>query len=429
MVGVIFKVDPPRRWTRRTISVLIDTGPVGDPSWRWSLGTVLRLVGPGSVPFGFLMFAVQNQVLRTNYGVGSISLGIALLIGGAIVAARFQPPVAWLMLLGALVWTAATATALTGDPWPFNVPQLFAVLVVQFALSRDSRVWISLPAWAVMLLVGSVIGRSVPEVLAQQNLLLVGMLSGAALVVGSAVRVSNRARRRVAEEERLTARERERRALLEERTRIARELHDVVAHHMSVITVQASTAEYRIAGLSEPARAEFESIADQARESLTEMRRLLAVLRSEDDAVLRAPQPGLERVDALIDSATRAGIRINRSIADLPEDLPEAVSLAGYRIVQESLSNVVRHASGAETFVTVAVDVGELMVSVVNTAPSSQVKKTAPLPGAGLGLAGMRERVSLAGGRVTAEPTSEGGFVVEAVLPLRAKGMDEENRT
>ncbi|MFD7418269.1 sensor histidine kinase, partial [Kitasatospora purpeofusca] len=205
--------------------------------------------------------------------------------------------------------------------------------------------------------------------------------------------------------------------LLEERTRIARELHDVVAHHMSVITVQADSAPYRISGLSEPAQEEFASIAAAARESLGEMRRLLSVLRSDGTEGDRAPQPGLDRLQQLVEATVRAGLPAELSLAAELGEVPPAVDLSAYRIVQEALANVVRHAPGARTQVSVRAAAGHLNVLVVNgPAP----KPAAPLESAGTGhgLVGMRERVRLTGGTLDTGPLPDGGFRVAARMPL-----------
>ncbi|MYW31088.1 histidine kinase, partial [Streptomyces sp. SID2119] len=146
--------------------------------------------------------------------------------------------------------------------------------------------------------------------------------------------------------------------------------HDVVAHHMSVITVQADSAPYRISGLPKAAEEEFTAIAAAARESLGEMRRLLSVLRSEGTEGDRAPQPGLDRLQQLVEATVRAGLpaelALSKELASGRGEVPPAVALSAYRIVQEALANVVRHAPGARTRVLVAPERGHLLVLVVN---------------------------------------------------------------
>jgi len=202
--------------------------------------------------------------------------------------------------------------------------------------------------------------------------------------------------------------------VLEERARIARELHDVVAHHMSLIAVRAETAPYRLPGLPEAARAEFGSLSEVAREALTEMRRLLGVLRNDQPAAL-APQPQLADLPELIDAARQAGVSVELSAPSALGRVPPGVGVCAYRIVQESLSNASQHAPGAAVTVSVGHDDGAVLLRVANGPGAS------PGPsghGPGHGLTGMRERVALLGGSLSAGPAPDGGFVISAVLPV-----------
>ena len=216
--------------------------------------------------------------------------------------------------------------------------------------------------------------------------------------------------------------ERARRAVLEERTRIARELHDVVAHHMSLIAVQAETAPYRLSDLPESAVAEFGSLSGVAREALAEMRRLLGVLRYDQPAGL-APQPQLSDLPALVDAARRAGVSVELAVPGAMSDVPSSVAVCAYRIVQESLSNASQHAPGAAVSVSVGHDPGVVLLRVANGpggpgGPGGPAGPSRREPGPGHGLTGMRERVALLGGSLSAGPSDGGGFVVSAVLPL-----------
>jgi signal transduction histidine kinase len=247
------------------------------------------------------------------------------------------------------------------------------------------------------------------------------------------------------------ARERERGAVLEERARIARELHDVVAHHMSMIAVQAETAPYRLAAaaaaaesgaadLPEPVLTEFAAISDAAREALTQMRGLLGVLRSEtagqaagppdnsnrrgdraETAAELAPQPRLEDVPGLVDAARRAGTAIDLTMPADQSSLPPGVGLAAYRIVQESLSNAGRHAPGAAVSVVVEQQPRTVALNIRNGPPATAGQQNAD--GTGHGLVGMRERVALLGGSLEAGPEADGGFTVRAVLPTGTAGL------
>ncbi|MEJ2857738.1 MULTISPECIES: sensor histidine kinase [unclassified Saccharothrix] len=196
--------------------------------------------------------------------------------------------------------------------------------------------------------------------------------------------------------------ERDAKAALVERARIAREMHDVVAHHMSMVAVRCETAPYRIAGLPEAGLKEFAELGDAARAAIADMQGLLGVLRSADQQPDHAPQPGLADITALAPNASVTGA-----------DVPPAVGLTAYRVVQEALTNAHRHAPGS----TVSV-----VVSVVGEALEVFVRNTAGGPsrggGGGHGLVGMRERVAVHGGSVTAEPAPDGGFAVRARIPL-----------
>jgi len=240
-------------------------------------------------------------------------------------------------------------------------------------------------------------------------------------------------RRRLAAQTRQTERQSERNAVLTERARIARELHDVVAHHMSMIAVQAETAPYRLAaepgasGLPEPVQREFAALSQAAREALNEMRGLLGVLRSPDagdsdgGARRRAqagaeltPQPRLEDVPELVASARRSGASVTLEMPDNSKKLPQGVGLTVYRIVQESLSNAARHAPGSAISVVVEQAPPDVRITVKNDPPATSQP---PADGTGHGLTGMRERVALLGGELRAGQEADGGFAVRATFP------------
>jgi signal transduction histidine kinase len=225
-----------------------------------------------------------------------------------------------------------------------------------------------------------------------------------------------RAQRALTVQAEQTEAERERRAVLEERARIARELHDVVAHHMSLVAVRAETAPYRLTDLTDPVRAEFASLSDTAREALADMRRLLGVLRDDQPAAL-APQPRLTDVPALVDAARQAGVTVELSLPATLDQVPSAVAVCAYRIVQESLSNASQHAPGTPVTVTVHRDPAAVVLLVAN-GPGVHSVRAGGTRGTGHGLAGMRERVALLGGSLSAGPTPDGRFLVSAVLPL-----------
>jgi signal transduction histidine kinase len=238
-------------------------------------------------------------------------------------------------------------------------------------------------------------------------------------VIGDQVRASSE--RLVVERERSlqAARERDANARLDalaERHRIARELHDVVAHGLSVMIVQADGAVYAADDHPEAPRQALGVIAATGRESLVEMRRLLGLLRGADEAAATAPQPGLAAISQLAAGFREAGVNVDLSLPDPLPQTPAGVALAAYRIVQEALTNVLKHAGRAEASVVVSADSQRLLVRVSN-APGDRVPTSDP--GDGLGLMGMRERVRLLGGRLAAGPHGD-GFEVSAELPLDA---------
>ncbi|USX55094.1 sensor histidine kinase [Lentzea sp. HUAS12] len=241
-----------------------------------------------------------------------------------------------------------------------------------------------------------------------QFTLMAGAVVGGALVLGNAMRL-----RRIAEAD--SAEHHARATKLEERAVIARELHDVVAHHMSVLALRAGSARYRFDGLPSEVVTEFDEMQSTAREGLTEMRRLLGVLRNENGELATAPQPRVEEIADLVDRLRGAGVAVSLEVEGNVRDVPAGVALSAYRIAQEALSNAVRHAPGSTVDVEISATPGELRLVVANGAP------TAPVPASDgrtrHGLLGMRERVTALGGAFRAGPDG-GGFVVAVTLPL-----------
>lgn len=221
--------------------------------------------------------------------------------------------------------------------------------------------------------------------------------------------------------------EQARSTLLEERARIARELHDVVAHHMSVIAVRAETAPFRIPDLPEAVKDDMAETSAIAREALTEMRRLLGVLRGADADPERVPQPGMDRLEGLVAAVEGAGLTVDVRVEGDQRPLPPAMELSAYRILQEALSNALRHAPAAPAAVEVRYEAERLRLRVRNDRP--RVPGANPVAGAaGHGIVGMRERAAMLGGTLSAGPTSDGGYMVEAVLPLAATPAEDHSR-
>jgi signal transduction histidine kinase len=205
-------------------------------------------------------------------------------------------------------------------------------------------------------------------------------------------------------------------AAVAERARIARELHDVIAHNVSVMVVQADGASYALATDPGRAREALAAISATGRQALAEMRRMLGVLRREEDGPteLRAPQPGVGELGELLDQARMAGLPVSFTVEGVPRPLPGGVALAAYRIVQESLTNTRKHAGPVASASVVL----RYSADTVVLAISDDGRGAAAPDGAGHGLTGMRERVAMYGGSVAAGPRSGGGFEVVATLPL-----------
>jgi signal transduction histidine kinase len=215
------------------------------------------------------------------------------------------------------------------------------------------------------------------------------------------------------------AQEDARRQVVEERLRIARELHDVVAHTMATINVQAGSAAHVLATRPEVAAEALQSIKTASKDGLRELRAILNVLRQADDADPIQPAPGLAQLDTLVAGARRAGLETTLAVTGTAVPLPAAADLAAYRIIQESLTNTIRHAGPATATVSVSYTGDDVRISVTDTGLGQPVG-TAQTTSAGHGLAGMRERAAAVGGSVDTGPAPGGGFRVTARLPLPA---------
>jgi signal transduction histidine kinase len=225
------------------------------------------------------------------------------------------------------------------------------------------------------------------------------------------------------------------RAAERERTRIARELHDVVAHHVSLMAVQAEAATSLLPDRPEQARRSVEIIGDTARQALTELRRLLGVLRSPSERLETTPSASLGELGEVLDQVRGAGLAVDLEVVGTPGPLAPGVDLTAYRIVQEALTNTIRHAQASRAAVTLSYEPGYITVRVADSGPGGGPppgengsaaaagpgsSRRVPLPaGAGLGLAGIAERVASCGGNLTVGPTPAGGFAVTARLPSR----------
>jgi signal transduction histidine kinase len=396
-----------RRVWHGLIRVLI--GPDPSPVWRWR-SPQGRRTAYAALGVATLALCVVNLVPGVAEP-GQLLLAVPV-VAPLPLAARY-PMLAWRIGWLALLLAPLVPASWWGG-WPWGRGQILAMLGV-FCLAgirqlRPELWWM----WALTLIPWSLwLAADVPNLNGPASATIVFT---AAVIAVDSIGSRLRAQRALAAQTKRAEDERARRAVLEERTRIAREMHDVVAHHMSLIAVRAETAPYRLTGLPDPASAEFGSLSEEARETLVEMRRLLGVLRQDQPAAL-VPQPQLADLPTLVDTVRQAGISVQLSVPPALGQVPSGVGVCAYRIVQESLSNASQHAPGAAVTVSVDHDTGAVLLRVAN-GPGGPASPAGNEQGPGHGLTGMRERVALLGGSLSAGPSPDGGFVVSAVLPL-----------
>ncbi|MFD7325910.1 sensor histidine kinase [Streptomyces sp. NPDC059875] len=403
---------------------------------RQDLWTVARDPLPRHVWFGWLPHGhlVLLAVLMGAFNLGAyanamvtLTAPVQLLVifqAAALVLALSRPVPAWWLSTVALFLIAEIGESTVGPDmgWPWSVwgVVIHAFVVLLLALRAPLRVTVA--TLAITVLTGAA-NTAVPTSFPHNQDLATGAIAFAvAAVVGASLRMSRVARTQLVEQEVLTSEERARRTLLEERGRIARELHDVVAHHMSVISIQAQVAPHLVENPSDELKENLAGIRQNAVDALTELRRVLGVLRAEDpaaDGVRHTPQPTLDRLDELLDNVRAAGLTVEAGTTGERRPLSPGVELSAYRIVQEALSNAMRHAPGARVRVEAGYLPTRLTLRIANTPPTRPADPaSAPLsPGPGHGLLGMRERAAMLGGELTAGPTPDGGYEVTAALP------------
>ncbi|GLY98094.1 sensor histidine kinase [Actinoplanes sp. NBRC 103695] len=367
---------------------------------------------------GVVVLVVSVPIQASVYDVPLLVTFVAATAQGVAIPLCLSRPVEATALQFAGV--AATGILMPFDPeltWPLTIPGMIT-LIIFVGLIGARHTWrAALIVWwasALLLILIAILDPRGPGVEnADVTLIIYTTDSALLLIAAMVVRHWSGIRRQLAEARRDVAVEQSQRAVAEERTRIARELHDVVAHSMSVIHMQATSASYRLKNADPESKAEFAKIAAGARSAMREMRQLLSVLRDESSDTTLAPVPGLNRIEDLAASTREAGVPVGLMMSDMPE-IPDTVGAAAYRIVQESLSNVIRHAPGAAADVSVIFDDDALSILVLNDATE---KKADPSPG-GHGIHGMRERVRMLGGSLETGPLPEGGYRVAARLPV-----------
>nr|WP_203686219.1 histidine kinase [Streptomyces sp. SID14515] len=355
-------------------------------------------------PHALVLFAAF-LVMMAGFAEWRFRLLMGLVPAIAVAMTLIRPVAAfWASMLAAVFCAILGSEGLWG---PSAFAAQLVVLVVVAARTRPrTAAWM----WLLTLLFGVLLEGGDPSITAP-----LATLSAFALLVVAVVQIRRDAEHEVTVQRTVTAVERDRRTLLEERTTIARELHDVVAHHMSVVAIQAEAAPYRVENPPPELEQAFVTIRENAVAALTELRRVLGVVRAEDYEAPDAPQPTLAALDGLLDNVRETGLETEKVITGAVRELPQGVELSAYRIVQEALSNSLRHAPGASARVELGYVLGGLGLRVVNGPPRGLVK---PSPGAGHGITGMRERVAMLNGEMTAGTTADGGYEVAVFLPV-----------
>jgi signal transduction histidine kinase len=410
-----------RRLVSAPTELLVGPEPPPLPAGEWRFGWLGRYRAPILWLAAVGAFLLSAQLLIEDDRLWEIFvLPVAALIALPLGLAAATPLRAWRLQV---VVAAATPLLVPPKGWvgpPWLPTLVFVAMYVTYTVAVRLDLHLLVGVWLVTdatIVFGYMATGSGVDAL---NQAYVGILFATVLIaLGYLTGTRRRLTYELVEGRRREQEEQARSTLLEERARIARELHDVVAHHMSVIAVRAETAPFRIPGLPEAVKDDMAETSAIAREALTEMRRLLGVLRGADADPERVPQPGMDRLDGLVAAVQGAGLTVDVRVEGDQRPLPPAVELSAYRIMQEALSNALRHASAAPAAVEVRYEPERLRLRVRNDRPP--VPGPHPVAGAaGHGIVGMRERLTMLGGTLSAGPTSDGGYLVEAVLPLAA---------
>jgi signal transduction histidine kinase len=342
---------------------------------------------------------------------GGLTIVLLLLESLPLIVRRRYPLAVMLVVVSATIVQIALIPA--GELLQSGLGVLVAIYTIGERLDRSTS--LGLTALTAAILAALFLGRGVSAE-AVQSLIQTELILLVAWLVGDAARIRRLYTEKVVEHAQLVESEREertRRAVLEERERIARELHDVVAHHVSVMVVQAGGGLTAIDRRPEEARTALTSIASTGRQALTEMRRMLGVLGAGEPP---GPMPSLERLDELVTQVRTAGLAVELSVEGDRRPIDPGVELSAYRIIQEALTNSLKHAGGGRARVTLGYEPGDLVITVDDERGPGQPPPVEAVH-TGRGLVGMRERVAMLRGTMDAEPTSS-GFRVTARLPI-----------
>ncbi|MFF9812677.1 sensor histidine kinase [Streptomyces sp. NPDC014006] len=363
----------------------------------------------------------ENGVTWGVRSPGPLSL-LLMTVGAAALVARRRAPMRVLLVTG----TVAVVECVTGDPRaPVAMSAVVALYTVASTTDRPTTWRVGLLTMTV--LTGAAMLAGPLPWYAQENLGIFAW-TGMAAAAGDAVRSRRafvHAIRERAERAERTREEEARRRVAEERLRIARDLHDVVAHHIALVNVQAGVAAHVMDKRPDQAKEALSHVREASRSALNELRATVGLLRqSGDPEAPTEPAPGLDRLDELAGTFRSAGLRVEVVRADQDTTLPAAVGLAAYRVIQEALTNVHKHAgSGAKAEVSVVRVGPRIEITVLDDGAGKDT--TAPASEGGHGLLGMRERTTALGGTLTTAPRYGGGFRVHATLPLEPPGTSD----
>ena len=346
---------------------------------------------------------------------GAVNFALLLLQSAPLALRRLLPIPVFLVVFGALALQMIILPA--GAELRSGAGPLLALYTAGERLER--RVALPLVAVTLVVIGALFVGRTeLPEGL--QALIQTELFFAAAWFIGDSVRIRRLYTRSVEQTAELLEREREeraRRAVSDERERIAREMHDAVTHHVSVIVIQAGGALRALEGRPQEVRQALEAIDHTGRQALTDMRRMLGVLGETES---QEPMPGLDRLGDLLEQVRSAGLAVELAIEGERRPLDPGLELSAYRIIQEGLTNALKHTGGGRARVTVSYDTGSLAITVDDERGRAAAPPIEPEHD-GRGLVGMRERVGMFGGTFEAAPTAR-GFRVHARLPLDEAG-------
>ncbi|HZG34638.1 MAG TPA: sensor histidine kinase [Gaiellaceae bacterium] len=355
-----------------------------------------------------LALAAGNQLeIWTQVADGRARIAVlAALAAGALLFRRRAPLVAPLVTAAAIAAAAISSGEATYDTSSF----FFVLLLATWAFGSLPDLRHVVLGLAAMLAAGAIVMLRAPDAPWTEVLWISVPLLGLGVLAHASGRRAEQARR--AEARAAATEQGAKRAVEEERARISRELHDVVAHSVSVMTVQASAVRRLLTPDQEREREALLVVEETGRQALAEMRRLLGIMREEGQTAERAPQPGIATIGTLVDHVREAGLPVELTVEGEPVRLPPGIDLSAYRIVQEALTNALRHAGPAHAWVAVRYGGDGVEIEVENDG------RTEGENGGGHGLVGMRERVALCGGELRTGPRRGGGFRISARLPV-----------